>query len=377
MNLSLTDEQRMFSETLRRVLDKSYSFDRRRHYERSDVGFSRDLWAQHAALGILSLPFSETQGGHWSVEMMLVMEAFGRALALEPFLATVVLCGGILRRGSDTSQTRPLLQVIGEGMLRLSLAHDEPVTGRERQRTRATKTEHGYCLDGDKSLVLSGDSADRFIVSASLESDGIDNSALALFLVDAQSAGVWASGYSTHDGGRAADLCLRQVFVPENQRIAVQGDARELVESVLDEATAAICAEAVGAMDEALAMTLQHLRQRQQFGVAIGSFQSLRHRVADMFIALEQAKSMAILANLRCCREDEGERAKAASAAKIQIGSAGRFIGQQAIQLHGAIGMSDEYKVGHLFKRLTIIDKMFGDVPYHIERLNQRGGILA
>lgn len=352
MEFALTHEQSLFQESVRRLLQ-------------SDPGTG--LWARFAELGLLALPFTPEQGGigAGSEETQIAMEEIGRALASEPYLATVVLAGGILRRAAGQSART---EAIAEGSLRMALAHTEPGHSQDRQgiATWAVPQGDGWRVDGAKRLVIGGDVADSFIVSAQAGSRPQD---LRLFIVDARSAGMTRRSYTTFDGMGAADLELAGLQLSADALIDVEGDTAALIERVTDEATAAVCAEAVGVMEAAYRMTLEYIDTRKQFGVAIGSFQSLRHRAADMYIALEQSRSMAVLAMLRGASDDRAVRRRAVSAAKVQIGRAGRELGQHAIQLHGAIGMTDEYRVGRLFKRLIAIDKMFGDTAAHLERL--------
>ncbi|MDO8278317.1 MAG: acyl-CoA dehydrogenase [Burkholderiaceae bacterium] len=352
MDFALTHEQTLFQESLRRLLQ-------------NDAGAG--LWARFAELGLLALPFSPEQGGIGAgpEETQIAMEEIGRALSGEPYLATVVLAGGILRRVTDQTAR---IAAIAEGSLRMALAHTEPAHSHDRQdvTTRAVRDDDGWRIDGAKRLVIGGDVADSFIVSAQTGAQPQD---LRLFIVDARSSGLTRSCYATFDGMRVADLSFQNLHVPADHLIDTQGDAAALIERVIDEATAAVCAEAVGVMESAYRLTLEYIGTRKQFGVAIGSFQSLRHRAADMYIALEQSRSMAVLAMLRGASDDTAVRRRAVSSAKVQIGRAGRELGQHAIQLHGAIGMTDEYKAGHLFKRLIAIEKIFGDTAAHLERL--------
>lgn len=364
MDFDLSEEQQLLKASVERLLDEHYGFEQRRGYAQEPDGFSRTLWVRFAEFGLLGLPFEEKHGGvgGGAVESMIVMEAFGRALVLEPYLATVVLCGAALRLGGSEAQRERLLPAIAAGEKLLAFAHAEPQARYDLADvgTTARKDGGGYVLDGGKTLVLHGDSADDLIVSAR-SPDG-----LALFLVDAAAKGVARRGYPTIDGQRAAEVTLSGVRVAADAIIGEPGQALPLVERIADIAIAATCAEAVGAMAAMHELTVEYLKARKQFGVPIGKFQVLAHRAADMLIALEQARSMAMLAAMTAEETDPAERRKAISAAKVQICNSGRIVGQQAIQLHGGIGMTFEYKLGHYFKRITAIESLFGDAAHHL-----------
>jgi pimeloyl-CoA dehydrogenase small subunit len=361
MDFDLTEEQRLLKESVERLLADRYAFEQRQAYQKSPEGWSRELWRAYAELGLLGLPFAEEEGGVGGgpVETMIVMEAFGRSLALEPYLSTVVLCGGILRR---TGQ-KELLPRIADGSLLLAFAHGEP-RSRWRLDHVETKVENGR-VSGEKAVVLHGDSAEKLVVSAR---DGMGR--IGLYLVDAGATA--RRGYPTQDGQRAAEIRLDGTPV----EAVLAEDGMPLIERVVDEAIAALAAEAVGAMTALQELTVDYLKTRKQFGVPIGTFQALQHRAVDMLVATEQARSMAMFATMMAGEEDAAERRKAIAAAKVQVGRSARFVGQQAIQLHGGIGMTAEYKGGHYFKRLTMIDHMFGPADHHLERLAEAGGLF-
>ncbi len=377
MDFELSDEQKLLTDSVDRLLGNHYGFEARQAYAQEAQGFSLKLWKQYAELGLLALPFAEKYGGidGSPVDSMIVMEAFGRALALEPYFATVVLAGSLLRFGGSEKQRDFLLPKIARGEMLMAFAHSERQSRYNLANVAATarKDSDGFVLDGAKSLVVHGDSADRFIVSCQLSGTPTDKSGIGLFLVDAAATGLTRHGYATIDGQRAAELTLSGVRVAADAVIGEAGNAISLIERVADIAIAAQCAEAVGAMAAMHDMTVDYLKTRKQFGIPIGSFQVLQHRAADMLIALEQARSMAMLAAMTADSDDGGERRKAISAAKVQICNSGRAIGQQAIQLHGGMGMTMEYKVGHYFKRVTAIAAMFGDAGHHLSLLAQAG----
>jgi pimeloyl-CoA dehydrogenase small subunit len=381
MDFDLTEEQRLLKDSIERLLKDRYDFDSRKAYAASPDGWSRELWAQYAELGLLALPFAEADGGFGggAAETMIVMEAFGRALALEPYLAAVVLGGGVLRHGASEEQRAALVPRIADGSLLLALAHTERQSRYDLHDVATTAKRNGdaFVLDGEKGVVLHGDGADKLIVTARTAGERRGRAGIGLFLVDGNATGVSRRGYQTQDGLRAAEVSLAGVRVPAENVIGDPENALPLLEHVVDEAMAALAAEAVGAMEEMHSLTVEYLKTRKQFGVPIGSFQVLQHRAADMFVALEQARSMAMFATMMVQEEDATERRKAVAAAKVQIGRSGRFIAHQAIQLHGGVGMTAEFKVGHYFKRVTMIDSVFGDADHHLARLAEAGGLMA
>jgi pimeloyl-CoA dehydrogenase small subunit len=381
MDFDLNDEQRLLKESLDRLISDRYAFEQRRAYARSPEGWSRELWAQYADLGLLGLPFAERYGGSGGgpIETMIAMEAFGKALTLEPFFATVVLGGGFLRHGGNAEQCAALVPKIAEGSLTLAFAHTERHSRYNLAdiSTKAAPDGAGWVLDGEKGVVLHGDSADRLIVTARVAGGRRDREGVGVFIVDARQPGVSRRGYPTQDGLRAAEIAFANVRVGPECVLGEPGAALPLVERVVDEGIAALCAEAVGAMAIMHELTVEYLKTRRQFGREIGSFQVLQHRAVDMLVALEQARSMAMFATMMAAEANAAERGNALSGAKVQIGRSGRLVGQQAIQLHGGIGMTTEYKVGHYFKRVTMIDTMFGDADHHLRQLARQGGPLA
>jgi pimeloyl-CoA dehydrogenase small subunit len=381
MDFDLSEEQRLLKESLDRLIGDRYAFEQRKNYAQNPEGWSRDLWAQYAELGLLGLPFDERYGGSAGgpVETMIAMEAFGRALGLEPYLATVVLGGGFLRHGASAEQCADLIPQIAAGTLTLAFAYTERQSRYDLHdiATRAVRDGTGWVIEGDKGVVLHGDTADKLIVTARVGGGRRERDGIAAFIVDAKTPGVSRRGYPTQDGLRAAEIAVSGVRVGPEGVLGEPGAALPLIERVVEEGIAALCAEAVGAMAEMHELTVEYLKTRRQFGREIGSFQILQHRAVEMLIALEQARSMAMFATIMAGEGHAAERRHAVSAAKVQIGRSGKFIGQQAIQLHGGIGMTMEYKVGHYFKRVTIIDAMFGDADHHLRRLARQGGTSA
>lgn len=380
MDFDLSEEQRLLKESVDGLLADSYDFEQRKKYAAEKGGWSKTVWNKLAEQGLLGLPFSESDGGFGAggVETALVMESLGRALLLEPYLATVVLGGGFLRHGASAEQKAAHIPSIIDGSKTLAFAQLEKNSRYDLAdvSTSAKKKGAGWVIDGEKFVVIHGETADTLVVTARTKGGQRDRNGIGVFLVPAQAKGVTIKGYATQDGQRAADIRFEGVEVGAD---AVLGDAENglpLVERVVDEARAAMCAEAVGAMDESLKSTVEYLKTRKQFGVPIGQFQTLQHRAADMFVALEQARSMSFFATMASDFEDASERAKAIAAAKVQIGKSLKFIGQQSIQLFGGVGMTMELKIGHYFKRLTMIENSFGDTDYHLRRVTDAGGLV-
>jgi pimeloyl-CoA dehydrogenase small subunit len=380
MDFELTEEQLLLRHSCERYLADHYQFESRQRYAHEPRGWSLIVWKQYAGLGLLGLPFAEEYGGSAGgpVETMIVMEQIGRALVLEPYLATVVLGGGFVRLGGGEAMQGKLIPMIAAGELSLAFAHAERQARYDLAdvATTARRDGAGFVLDGAKTLVLHGDTAEKFVVSARLSGAQTDRNGLALFLIDTTAPGVSVRGYPTVDGLRAAEVTLSNVRADAAAAIGEPGAAFPLIERIADNAIAALCAEAVGAIAAMHETTVDYMKTRKQFGVTIGSFQVLQHRAADMLIAVEQARSMAMLATMMAAEDDVRERRAAISAAKVQIGRSGRFVGQQAIQIHGGIGMTMETKVGHYFKRVTTIDTQFGDVDHHLGIVAAGGGLI-
>jgi pimeloyl-CoA dehydrogenase small subunit len=381
MDFDLNDEQRQLKESVDRLLLDNYGdLNQRLAYMKQPQGYSSKLWQQYAELGLLGIPFAEDYGGlgQGLTETMIVAEAFGRALAVEPYFATVVLCGGALRHAGNKALLAELVPAIVQGNLTLALAHQERQARYDLADTATTARadgKGGYTLEGEKCVVLAGGSADQLIVTARASGGRRDRSGIGLFLVDAKANGVTRRDYPTQDGFRAADIALSAVRVGPEGVLAAADRGLQVLERVVDEAIAALAAESVGAMGALHELSVDYLKTRKQFGVPIGSFQVLQHKAVDMFTALEQARSMAYYATMMAADPDPNERHKAIAAAKVQVGRSARFVGETAIQLHGGIGMTMEYKAGHYFKRLTMIDMAFGDADHHLRALAQAGGL--
>jgi pimeloyl-CoA dehydrogenase small subunit len=373
MDFDLTEEQRLLRDSVDRLLADNYTFEKRKGYLAEPEGWSRALWSQYAELGLLGLPFPEQHGGFGGggIETMLVLEAFGRTLALEPYLSTLVLSGTALRLAGSDAQQSTLLPRIAAGEKLLAFAHGERQARYDLPDvlTKANRKGESWVIDGAKSVVLHGDSADTLIVSARTAGDRGDTQGITLFLVDAAASGVARRSYALRDGTRAAEITLSGVEVPGDAVLGAVGGAFPIIERVVETGIAAMAAEAVGAMETMQAMTLEYLKTRQQFGQPIGRNQALQHRATEMFVALEQGRSMAMLAAMTIDEPDAAERARNISMVKAGIGQAARFVSQNAVQLHGGIGMTEEYAVGHYFRRVMVIEHIFGDTAHHLSRL--------
>ncbi len=381
MDFDLSEEQSILRDSLRRLLADGYGFEQRKRHMAEPEGWSAAMWTRYAEMGLMALPFAEADGGLGGspVETMIVMEELGRSLALEPYFATVVLGGGLLRFGGNDDQRAELIPLVAEGALKLALAHTERHSRYDLHHveTTARRRGDGWVLDGQKSVVLDGDSADRIFVTARTGGDVRDEAGIGIFMVDARQEGVTRHGYPTQDGRRAAEIGFENVVLGRDDVIGDAGDGLPLLRRTIDAGIAALCAEAIGVMSALHELTVDYLKVRKQFGVPIGAFQVLQHKAVDMFVAIEQARSMALFAMMMAEDDDAAERSRAIHAAKAEIGRAGRLCGENAIQLHGGVGMTMEYAVGHYFKRMTMIDISFGDSDFHLAELARAGGLFA
>ncbi|WP_018989590.1 acyl-CoA dehydrogenase family protein [Aromatoleum toluclasticum] len=373
MDFSLSDEQLQLRDAVQRFCEHEYPAASRGV---PDAPARMDeRWRLMADMGLLGLPFSAGHGGSElsAVDVMIVMEGLGRALACEPYCSTVVLAGGLVAAAGTPAQADALLPAVVRGERRLAIALDEPGARYDPLplAAKAMRDGDGYRLDGRKTLVFDGDAADTLIVAARTSGAPGDRDGVTLFLVDATARGVDLHAYPTLDGRRAADFRFTDVRVPADRVLGEAGGGLALVEAALDRGIAALCAEAVGALDALLELTVDYVKVRKQFGVALASFQALQHRLVDMLIACEQARAMAGVAAMAVDGGDAAERARLVSAAKVQVGNAARLVTREAIQMHGAMGMTDECKVGHYAKRLLVIGQSFGDVRHHLRRFGQ------
>ncbi|MDE2348127.1 MAG: acyl-CoA dehydrogenase family protein [Gammaproteobacteria bacterium] len=381
MNFDPSDDQRLLRDSIDRLIALESDMAHRRRGAALPDGWSRELWEKFAALGFLGLPFAEADGGIGGgpAETMIVMEALGRGLVLEPYFATVVLGGACLRLGAPAALRAELVPRIAAGSLLLAFGWTERQSRYDPVDVTTTARRDGgsWILNGAKSLVMHGDVADKIIVTARVAGGPRERAGLGVFLVDGASAGLRRTAYRSQDGIGAAEITLEDVRVDAQFVLGEPGNDAALIERVLDEAIAARCAEAVGVMAAMQRLTVDHLKTRRQFGRPIGDFQALQHRAVDQLIALELARSMALLAAMMVDAPDAAERRRTIAAAKVQIGRSGRRIGEEAIQLHGGIGMTMEYEVGHYFKRMTLIDRSFGDADWQLAALARAGGLFV
>jgi len=373
MDFDLSDEQRLLKDTVTRLMADRYAFDQRKQYLRTPEGYSTAVWSQYADLGLLGLPFGEEYGGFGggAQEIMLIMQAFGHALVLEPYFATVVLAGTALQQAGSGSQKSAVLPAIAEGRMKLAFAHSERQARYDLADviTTAKRSGNGWVLDGAKSVVIHGDSADKLVVSARTSGERHDEDGVTLFLLDVNAPGVARRGYATRDELRAADIALGNVQVGDDDVLGEVGKGLTVVQRVVETGIAATAAESVGAMEAMHSMTLEYSKTREQFGKPIGSYQVVQHRLADMFMTMEQGRSMAMLATMMVDHTDDAERAHRMAMAKVGVGQAGRYVSQSAIQMHGGIGMTEEYAVGHYFRRCMVIERLFGDTAYYLQKL--------
>ena len=371
MDFSYSEEQTLLRNSVSKYLADKYTFDSWRKFTRSDLGRDPAHWKQFAELGLLAAPLPEEHGGlgGGAVDASVVMEEFGKALVVEPYVPTVIIGGGLLKHGGSDAQKSEWLSKIAAGETMMAFAFAEP-QGRYNLAdltTSAKKQGSGYVLNGQKAVVIGAPWADQLVVTARTAGGQRDTKGVSVLLVDKKAKGVSSRDYPTVDGLRAAEITFENVEVPAANVIGPADDALPLIERVVDEAIAATCAEATGCMKVLVDTTVAYSKQRKQFGVPIGKFQVLQHRMVDMFVNYEQSVSITLMVTLKL-DESDAERAKAASAAKVTIGKSGRFVGQSAVQIHGGMGMTDELNVGHYFKRLTMIDALYGNADHHLKR---------
>jgi alkylation response protein AidB-like acyl-CoA dehydrogenase len=376
MDIQLTEEQELLRSSIQRLLRDQYDFETRRKIVATDQGWSRKHWQAYAELGLCAAPFGESVGGLGGgpLATMIVMQEFGRNLVVEPFFETVVLAGGLIEDVGSPAQREELLPQImaGESIWALAWAERRSRYDFNNIATMARRQGENYILSGTKAAVIGAPWADKLIVSARTSGSPRDRDGVSLFVVDRHSANLHLQGFKTIDGRRAAEVALMNVPVPASQLLGPEGEGVAALEACRDRAIAALCAEAVGAMTELNAATLEYSKTRKQFGVALGTFQVLQHRMVDMFIALQESISLAQHLNLSLAAR-EPHVSKLASGAKTKVGYAARFVAEQAIQIHGGMGMSDELNVGHYFKRISAINVQFGDPTYHLMRYAQQG----
>lgn len=374
MDFSFTEEQTLLRNSVQRFIQDNYDIEARRKIVNSDEGMSKKNWAQFAELGLLMAPFPEEFGGLGgdNIDVMVIMEEFGKGLVVEPYLQTVVLAGGFILHGGTKSQKEALIPEIGAGEKIYAVAFAEP-QGRYNLadlQTKAEKSGDGYTLNGYKAVVLGGPWADKLIVTARTSGGVRDEDGVSVFIVDKSADGVSTRDYPTVDGLRASEVTLENVKVGADALLGEEGKGLGLIEKVMDLGIAALCAEGCGALRVLTDSTVEYSKTREQFGQPIGKFQVLQHRMVDMFMETEQTISMTYMVNLKLDDSDV-ERKKAASAAKVQLGKSGKMVGQSAVQIHGGMGMTDELHIGHFFKRVTMMDTLFGNVDHHLKRYTE------
>ena len=373
MDFSFTEEQTLLRNMVQGFLQDKYDFETRRKIVASDEGWSKDFWQEWAELGLLAAPFSEEQGGlgGGAIDTMVIMEEFGRALVVEPYMETVVLAGGFLREGASEAQQAAHIPGIVAGENVWAVAYAEP-QGRYNLAdlvTTAKADGEGFVLNGYKAVVLGGPWADKLIVTARTSGGQRDSDGVSVFIVDKSAAGVSARDYPTVDGRRASEITFENVKLGADALIGEAGKGLPLVEKVIDQGIGALCAEAVGGMKELNDATVEYCKTRKQFGVPIGKFQVLQHRMVDMFMSYEQTKSLLVRAMCSLAEENE-DAEKSILALKVMVGRAGKHIGGEAIQLHGGMGITDELDVGHYVKRLMMINALFGDADYQQQKFS-------
>jgi alkylation response protein AidB-like acyl-CoA dehydrogenase len=373
MDFSFSEEQQLLRDSLARYIEREYAFEKRRAIQRSAEGFSREVWSQLAEMGLLGLTLPEEYGGYGggAVDTFVVMQAIGNGLVVEPYLASTVLGAGLVAHAGTAAQKGNLLPGAARGEFLLTLAHAETDSRYDLAAVSASarRQGNGFVLSGHKTVVPWGAQADKLVVSARTAGGPRDARGISLFVLDRGMKGVSARDYRTIDGHRAAELRLDNVAIGEDAVLGPIDGALPLLEKIVDVGTAALCAEGVGVMETLNAQTLDYIKTRQQFGQPIGRFQILQHRAVDMFMHLEQSKSIALLAAVQADGADSAARRRAVSAAKAHIGRSGRAVSQIAIQLHGGMGVTDELPASHYAKRLTMIDFHLGDADFHLERV--------
>jgi alkylation response protein AidB-like acyl-CoA dehydrogenase len=371
MDFTFDETQRLLTDSVDRFITADYDFETRQRFAASEPGYSPEVWRSFAEFGWLALPFAEIDGGFAGgpVETMILMQAFGRGLVVEPYLANVVLAGGIIRRLADDAQREAWLGPLIGGELQAALAFVEPQARYELAdvATEAREEGSGWRLSGTKGVVLNGGNAELLIVPARTDGGRRDADGITLFAVAADSRGVAVRRYATVDGAQAAEIVFGDVRVEAAAVLGTVGQGFGALEAAVEDATLAVCAEAVGIMRTLTERTVAYSKARVQFGAAIGSFQALQHRMVDMLTACEQSYSLLLWAT--SCHAGGGDSRRAVSAMKYQVGTAGRKVGQEAVQIHGAMGVTWELDVAHYFKRLTAIGQIFGNADWHLDRV--------
>lgn len=372
MDFSLNEVQAMLDDSVEKFISNDYDFETRQKYAGSEQGFSAEVWQMFAELGWTAVPFSEEDGGFGGspIDLIVLMLRFGKGLIVEPYLANIVLAGGVLRRAANTEQKERWLQPIIAGELQAALAFVEPQNRYDVSNvaTAAQADGNDWIINGSKGVVLNGGNAELLIVPARTSGDQTDENGITLFAVAADTAGIFRNVYPTVDGLQAAEIRFDEVRVTNDARLGETGKGFATLEATMDDATLAVAAEAVGIMQIMTDKTVEYSKNRMQFGVPISSFQALQHRMVDMFTDCEQSYSLLIRAAMLASQGSE-DASQAISAIKYQVGTAGRKVGQEAVQIHGGMGVSWDLDIAHYFKRLTVIDQLLGNADWHLDRL--------
>ena len=371
MDFTFNEEQTLIQDQVDQFIQKEYDWERRQSLSNSELGYGDDNWKKFADLGWLGISVSEESGGFGgsAIESMLIMEAFGKGLVVEPFLETIIMAGAIIDDHGTEEQKNEILEPTISGEMQLALAYAEPQSrfNLEDVVTEAKADGDEYILNGYKSVVMNGPASNKLIISARTSSSQFDKSGISLFVVNSDTDGLNKTNYKTVDGRRASDITLENVKISKSNLIGEVDKGFDILDSAIDKSILAISAEAVGAMEVLYKTTVEYCKTREQFGTAIGKFQVLQHRMVDMFMEYEQCKSLLYMATMKF-EEGSQDAKKAISGLKYQVGKAGKYIGQQAVQLHGGMGVTDELNVGHYFKRLTTVGTIFGNTDYHLKK---------
>ena len=371
MNFELSEEQKMIQQSVERFVQDNYDLNTRISLSANDSGYSSEYWKSMAELGWLGLPFDESDGGFGGnkIDVLVIMEQFGKGLVLEPFLASVVMGGGAIKKGASESLKNEILPGLIEGTKQLSFAYAEQQSRFDLEDviTSARKEGDGFVLNGQKSMVQNAETADHIIVAARTSGGQIDEDGITLFLVDANSEGLSMDNFPTVDGLRASEITLENVSVSEDRIIGNIDEGFEILQSIANDAILALSAEAVGAMEVLYKDTVEYTQQREQFDHPMSEFQVLQHRMVDMFMEYEQCKSMLYRATMESVQDPTAAQ-RTIHGLKHLIGKSGLFVGENAVQLHGGMGVTEELRVGHFFKRLLVIDSMFGNADHHLQK---------
>ncbi|MDA8682117.1 acyl-CoA dehydrogenase [Porticoccaceae bacterium] len=375
MNFDYTEEQTMIKDSVARFVRDEYDFDTRRKIIESDEGVSRDFWNTFAELGWLSVPFAEDYGGFGGNvdDLAAVMEEIGKGIVVEPYASTIVMFGSLMSASTNEALKEAVIPGIIDGSCMGAFAYMEAQSRFEMSdvATTATACDGGYVIKGEKTVVVNGGTAGKFVVTARTSGDQFDRNGVSLFVVDAGADGVGVQSYKMMDGQSAATVTLNDVTVSADALLSDAGAGMDLIDQVMPQILISLCAEALGIMSTLNTLTVDYSKTRQQFGAPIGSFQVLQHRMVDMFMACEQTKSMLYRGLCQAGEDDHAELVKTTHALKTTVARYGKLIGEEAIQLHGGIGMTDELNIGHFVKRLMMINTMFGDGDYHQKKFNQ------